>query len=86
MKRFSEFLVLQGLLTSVEPCERPECLLLKSEVWLPEILHKIYHEIAYRCLQIQRISANMSNKQLWTAEKVSSSSLGVGRGAKNPSP
>jgi hypothetical protein len=34
-------------------------------------------------LQIWRAAANILNKQLWTAHKGWSSSLGVGRGANN---
>ncbi|KAJ4438237.1 hypothetical protein ANN_14176 [Periplaneta americana] len=37
-------------------------------------------------LQIWRVSANILNKQSWTADKEWSSSLGVGRRANNPSP
>jgi hypothetical protein len=37
-------------------------------------------------LQFWRVAANMLNKQLWTAEKGWSSSLGDGRGANNSSP
>jgi len=37
-------------------------------------------------LQIRRIAVNILNKQSQTADKGLSSSLGVGRGAKNPSP
>jgi len=37
-------------------------------------------------LQIQRVDANISNKQSWTADKGWSSSLEVGCGANNPSP
>jgi len=36
--------------------------------------------------QLQRVAANIFNKQSQTADKGLSSSLGVGRGAKNPSP
>jgi hypothetical protein len=36
-------------------------------------------------LQIWKVAANILNKQLWRAEKGWSSSLGVGRGANNPS-
>jgi hypothetical protein len=36
-------------------------------------------------LQVQRIAANVLNKQLWTANKGWFSSLGVGLGANNPS-
>jgi hypothetical protein len=37
-------------------------------------------------LQIWRVAANILNKQLRTADSGWSSSLGVGRGANNPSP
>jgi hypothetical protein len=37
-------------------------------------------------LQIWRVAANILNKQLWTADKGCSSSLGVGRWANNSSP
>jgi hypothetical protein len=37
-------------------------------------------------LQIQRIAANILNKQSWTADKEWFSSLGVGCGDNNPSP
>jgi hypothetical protein len=37
-------------------------------------------------LEIQRVAANILNKQSWTIDKGCSSSLGVGRGANNFSP
>jgi hypothetical protein len=37
-------------------------------------------------LQHWRLAANILNKQLWTNDKVWSSSWGVGREANNPSP
>lgn len=37
-------------------------------------------------LQVWRVAANVWNKQLWTAYKGWSSSLGVGCGAKSSSP
>jgi hypothetical protein len=37
-------------------------------------------------LQIWRVAANILNKQSWTADKVWSSSFGVGRGVNNSSP
>jgi hypothetical protein len=37
-------------------------------------------------LQIRRVSANILNKQSRTADRGWSSSLGIGRGAKNPLP
>jgi hypothetical protein len=36
-------------------------------------------------LQIQRVAANILNKQLWTADKGWSSSLGAGHEANNSS-
>jgi hypothetical protein len=37
-------------------------------------------------LQLWRLAVNILNKQPWTNDKGRSSSLGVGRGANNPSP
>jgi hypothetical protein len=37
-------------------------------------------------LQLWRLAANILNKQPWSNDKGWSSSLGVGRGANNPSP
>jgi len=37
-------------------------------------------------LQKRRVAANILDKQSWTADNGWSSTLGVGRGANNPSP
>jgi hypothetical protein len=48
-------------------------------------LTKMY-TIAFNCLQLWRVAANILNKQSRTADKGWSFSLGVGRGANNSSP
>jgi len=35
------------------------------------------------CLQIWRVAASILNKQMWTADKGRSLSMGLGRGANN---
>jgi hypothetical protein len=60
-----------------------------SRVFVPPFRHEC-HSFLYlwslRGLQLWRVAANILNKQSRTADKGWSSSLGVGRGAKNSSP
>jgi len=56
--------------------------------WVPSHHGMARPEVADEgeCLQIWKEAVNILNKQLRTADKGWSSSLGVGRGADNPSP
>jgi hypothetical protein len=66
-----KYLTLPGL--ELRPLGRPAC---------SQSLYRLRYPFFY----MQRVAANILNKQSRTSEKELSSSLGVGRGTKNSSP